>query len=111
MLFASSALTNIATPFPLCFSRCTHEECGISQIAAAALISFICLASLLGRVGLGALADRIGLIRLCQVTVLVLGVSYEDRRAVNREPKDEREQTTGPADNASAPAGRSLLNR
>jgi hypothetical protein len=74
VLFASSALTNIGR-HSLCVSPGVRTKNAASAKSAAALISFIGLASMLGRVGLGALADHIGLIRLHQVTVLVLRVS------------------------------------
>jgi MFS family permease len=76
VLYVSSALANVATAIPFVFLPVYAREHGISEVAAAALISFIGLTSMLGRVGLGTLADRVGLIRLYQAAVLALGLSY-----------------------------------
>ena len=76
VLYISSALANVATSIPFVFLPVYAREHGVSEVAAAALISCIGLTSMLGRAGLGTLADRIGLLRLYQVTVLVLGLSY-----------------------------------
>jgi MFS family permease len=76
VLYLSSALANIATAIPFVFLPVYARDHGISEVGAAALISFIGLTSMLGRVGLGTLADRVGLIRLYQATVLALGLSY-----------------------------------
>jgi len=76
VLYVSSALANVATSIPFVFLPVYAREHGISEVAAASLISFIGVTSMLGRVGLGTLADRVGLIRLYQITVLVLGLSY-----------------------------------
>jgi MFS family permease len=76
VLYVSSALANVATTIPFVFLPVYAREHGISEVAAAALISFIGLTSMLGRVGLGALADRLGLIRLYQLAVLALGLSF-----------------------------------
>ena len=76
VLYLSSALANVATSIPFVFLPVYAREHGISEVAAAALISCIGLTSMLGRAGLGTLADRIGLLRLYQLTVLALGLSY-----------------------------------
>jgi MFS family permease len=76
VLYVSSALCNIATAIPFVFLPVYARDHGVSEVGAAALISFIGLTSMLGRVGLGTLADRVGLIRLYQATVLALGFSY-----------------------------------
>jgi MFS family permease len=76
VLYASSAPANVATAIPFVFLPVYAREHGISEVAAAGLISFIGLTSMVGRVGLGTLADRIGLIRLYQAAVLALGLSY-----------------------------------
>jgi MFS family permease len=76
VLYVSSALANVATAIPFVFLPVYAREHGISEVAAATLISFIGLTSMLGRVGLGTLADRVGLIRLYQAAVLALGLSY-----------------------------------
>jgi MFS family permease len=76
VLYVSSALANIATAIPFVFLPVYARDHGISEVAAAGLISFIGLTSMLGRVGLGTLADRVGLIRLYQGAVLALGLSY-----------------------------------
>jgi predicted MFS family arabinose efflux permease len=76
VLYISSALANVATSIPFVFLPVYAREHGISEVAAAALISCIGLTSMLGRAGLGTLADRVGLLRLYQLTVLVLGLSY-----------------------------------
>ena len=76
VLYVSSALANIATSIPFVFLPVYARDQGVSEVAAAALISFIGLTSMLGRVGLGTLADRVGLIRLYQAAVLALGLSY-----------------------------------
>ncbi|MGH7913801.1 MAG: MCT family MFS transporter [Candidatus Binataceae bacterium] len=76
VLYVSSALANIATAIPFVFLPVYARDHGISEVAAAGLISFIGLTSMFGRVGLGTLADRVGLIRLYQAAVLALGLSY-----------------------------------
>jgi MFS family permease len=76
VLYVSSALANVATAIPFVFLPVYAREHGMSEVAAAALISCIGLTSMLGRVGLGTLADRVGLIRLYQLAVLALGLSY-----------------------------------
>ena len=76
VLYISSALANVATTIPFVFLPVYAREHGISEVAAATLISCIGLTSMFGRVGLGTLADRVGLIRLYQAAVLALGLSY-----------------------------------
>jgi MFS family permease len=76
VLYISSALANIGTAIPFVFLPVHARDLGVSEVAAASLISFIGLTSMLGRVGLGALADRVGLIRLYQAAVLALALSY-----------------------------------
>jgi MFS family permease len=76
VLYVSSALANVATAIPFVFLPVYAREHGVSEVAAASLISCIGLTSMLGRVGLGTLADRVGLIRLYQLAVLALGLSY-----------------------------------
>ncbi len=76
VLYVSSALANVATTIPFVFLPVYAREHGVSEVAAAALISCIGLTSMLGRVGLGTLADRVGLIRLYRTAVLALGLSY-----------------------------------
>ena len=76
VLYVSSALANVATSIPFVFLPVYAREHGVSEVAAASLISCIGLTSMLGRVGLGTLADRVGLIRLYQAAVLALGLSY-----------------------------------
>lgn len=75
-LYVGSALTNVATAIPFVFLPVYARDQGLSEVAAASLISFIGLTSMIGRVGLGTLADRVGLIRLYQAMVLALGLSY-----------------------------------
>lgn len=76
VLYLSSALANIATAIPFVFLPVYARDQGMSEVAAASLISFIGLTSMLGRVGLGTVADRVGLLRLYQGMVLALGLSY-----------------------------------
>jgi MFS family permease len=76
VLYVASALANIATAIPFVFLPVYARDQGLSEVAAASLISFIGLTSMIGRVGLGTLADRVGLIRLYQAMVLALGLSY-----------------------------------
>ncbi len=76
VLYIGSALTNVATAIPFVFLPVYARDQGMSEVAAASLISFVGLTSMIGRVGLGTLADRVGLIRLYQAMVLALGLSY-----------------------------------
>ncbi len=76
VLYISAALSNIATAIPFVFLPVYARHQGISEVAAAALISLIGLTSMLGRVGLGTVADRVGLIRLYRGAVFALGLSY-----------------------------------
>src|SRR5205814_7146574 len=76
VLYVSSALAIVATAIPFVFLPVYAREHGVSEVAAASLISCIGLTSMLGRVGLGTLADSVGLIRLYQLAVLALGLSY-----------------------------------
>ena len=75
-LYISSAMANIGTAIPFVFLPAYARDQGMSEVAAASLVSFIGLTSMLGRLRMGTLADSVGLIRLYQAAVLALSLSY-----------------------------------
>jgi MFS family permease len=76
VLYGASILWSIATAVPFVFLVPYAQGQGIAPVSAATLVGFIGFASTAGRLGLGALADRMGIIRLYQICVLALSLSY-----------------------------------
>jgi MFS family permease len=75
-LYASSVMVSMALFVPFVYLPAFAHEHGASEVAAAALVSVIGGASVAGRMGLGTLADRAGVLRLYQVSFLVLALSF-----------------------------------
>jgi MFS family permease len=75
-LYLSVALLSLALFIPFVYLPAFAHDQGASEVAAAALVSVIGGASVVGRLGLGALGDRTGVVRLYQLSFLVLGLSY-----------------------------------
>ncbi len=75
-LYLSVGLLSLALFVPFVYLPSFAQKHGSSEVAAAALVSFIGAASVVGRLGLGALGDRTGVVRLYQLSFLALGLSY-----------------------------------
>ncbi len=76
MLYVSWILATAALFVPFVFLPAFAIDHGVSQVAAAALISVLGGMSVIGRLGLGLLGDRVGTLRLFKVATLVMGASY-----------------------------------
>lgn len=76
MLYVSWLLATTGLLVPFVFLPSFAHDHGVSQVAAASLVSLIGGVSIVGRLGIGVLADWVGTLRLFQVAVFVMGVSY-----------------------------------
>lgn len=76
MLYVSWILATAALFVPFVFLPAFALDLGVSQVAAALLISVLGGMSVIGRLGLGLLGDRVGTLRLFKVATLVMGASY-----------------------------------
>ena len=76
VLYVSSVLLSMGLFTPFVFLPAFARDHGVSEVAAAALVGLIGGASVVGRMGLGAIADRVGVVRLYQLCILVVGLSF-----------------------------------
>jgi predicted MFS family arabinose efflux permease len=77
----SSSASSIALAFsllfiPFVFLPAFARDHGVSEVAAAGLVSVIGGASVIGRVALGPIGDRLAVLPLFKLTVFLMGISY-----------------------------------
>jgi MFS family permease len=75
-LYASSVTVSIVIFVPFVYLPSFAHDHGASEFASAALVGIVGASSVAGRMGLGSMADRAGVVRLYQVSFLVLALSY-----------------------------------
>jgi len=76
LLYLSWVLATTALFVPFVFLPAFARDHGVSEIAAAGLVSVIGGASVIGRVALGPLGDRLAVLPLFKLTVFIMGSSY-----------------------------------
>ena len=76
VLYISSVLLSMGLFTPFVFLPVFARDHGASEVAAATLVGLIGGASVVGRMGLGAIADRLGVVRLYQLCILVVALSF-----------------------------------
>ncbi len=75
-LYLSALLLSLALFVPFVFLPPFAEEQGISKVSAAGLVGIIGAASVGGRLGLGILGGALGTVRVYQMTIFCLGLSF-----------------------------------
>lgn len=76
VLYASIVLASLALFVPFVFVKSYATDRGIDGGLAATLVGVIGAASIVGRLGLGALGTRVGPVRLMQMSVGLMTLSY-----------------------------------
>ena len=76
VLYLSMVLASLALFVPFVFIKSYATDRGIDGGLAATLVGIIGAASIVGRLGLGALGSRFGPVRLMQMSLATMAVSY-----------------------------------
>ncbi len=76
VMYAAMVLSSLALFVPFVFVKSYATDRGIDSSLAATLVGLIGAASIAGRLGLGALGNRVGSIRLMQISVAMMSVSF-----------------------------------
>jgi MFS family permease len=76
LLYISWMLATTALFIPFVFLPALARDHGVSEVAAAGLVSVIGGASVIGLVALGPIGDRLAVLPLFKLTVFLMGISY-----------------------------------
>jgi len=76
LLYISWMLATTALFIPFVFLPAFARDHGVSEVAAAGLVSVIGGASVIGLVALGPIGDRLAVLPLFKLTVFLMGISY-----------------------------------
>lgn len=76
LLYLSWVLATTALFVPFVFLPAFARDHGVSEVAAAGLVSVIGGASVISRVALGPIGDRLAVLPLFKLTVFIMGISY-----------------------------------
>jgi MFS family permease len=76
IMYAAMVLSSLALFVPFVFIKSYATDRGIDGKLAATLVGIIGAASIVGRLGLGALGSRLGPVRLMQLSLGVMSVSF-----------------------------------
>jgi len=76
LLYGSLLLSGIATYISIVFLPAYSMDLGATRVAGATLVGYIGASSVVGRLGLNALTSRFGLLRVYQLSNLILLLSF-----------------------------------
>jgi MFS family permease len=76
VIYVSTILSSLALFVPFVFVKSYATDRGIDGGLAATLVGLIGAASIVGRLGLGALGSRLGPVRLMQMSLAVMSLSF-----------------------------------